>query len=345
MRKRARFSTVAGLAIATTFALATSPATAQLYAGKTITLIVGSAPGGGYDIYSRILSRHMPKHLPGNPTIVVQNMPGAGSMKAAEYLFSIAAKDGSVFGMVFPGALVEPLFDNTKKFRFEPTKFEFIGSADSGVRLCVTFHTSKIKTFEDAMKMESSFGGSGPGSSTTDYAVFLNALAGAKFKIVNGYKGSRDTIIAMERSELDGLCGLDSGSFKAMRPNWFNNPKLSNMIIQTSLEPDKDLEKLGVPSLWKYVSGEKRKIAELILAQQEFHRPYLAPPGTPAANMAALRKAFDASMADKALLADATKAGLSIEPKSAATVEKLIKGMYGSPPDLVAKARKALRGS
>jgi tripartite-type tricarboxylate transporter receptor subunit TctC len=345
MRKRAGLATAAGLAAATTLALATSPATAQLYAGKSITLIVGSAPGGGYDIYSRILSRHMPKHLPGNPTIVVQNMPGAGSMKAAEYLFSIAAKDGSVFGMVFPGALVEPLFDNTKKFRFEPTKFEFIGSADSGVRLCVTFHTSKIKTFEDAMKMESSFGGSGPGSSTTDYAVFLNALAGAKFKIVNGYKGSRDTIIAMERSELDGLCGLDSGSFKAMRPNWFNNPKLSNMIIQTSLEPDKDLEKLGVPSLWKYVSGEKRKIAELILAQQEFHRPYLAPPGTPAANMAALRKAFDASMADKALLADATKAGLSIEPKSAATVEKLIKGMYGSPPDLVAKARKALRGS
>jgi tripartite-type tricarboxylate transporter receptor subunit TctC len=344
MRYKFGVPTITALAATTTLALAASPATAQLYAGKTVTLVVGSAPGGGYDIYSRILSRHMPKHLPGNPTIIVQNMPGAGSMKAAEFIYTLAPKDGFTIGMLFPGSLVEPLFDNTKKFRFDPTKFEFIGSADSGVRLCVTFHTSKIKTFDDAMNIPSSFGGSGPGSSTTDYAEFLKALAGAKFKIVNGYKGSRDTIVAMERSELDGLCGLDSGSFKAMRPNWFNDPKLSHMIIQTSLEPDKELEKIGVPSLWKYVSGEKRKIAELILAQQEFHRPYVAPPGTPAEHLAALRKAFDASMKDKDLLADATKAGLSIEPKNAATVEKLIKGMYGSPPDLVEKARNALRG-
>ena len=344
MTTRAGAAVAALVAAAAGVALTAVPATAQIYAGKTINLVVGAAPGGGYDIYSRILSRHMPKHLPGNPTILVQNMPGAGSMKAAEYIFALAPKDGTTIGMLFPGALVEPLFDNKKKFRFVPTKFEFLGSADSGVRLCVTFHTSKIKTFEDAMKMPSSFGGSGPGSSTTDYAEFLNALAGTKFKIVNGYKGSRDTIVAMERSELDGLCGLDSGSFKAMRPNWFNNPKLSHMIVQTSLYPDKELEKLGVPSLWKYVKGENRKIAELILAQQEFHRPYIAPPGTSPAHVAALRKAFDAAMKDKALLADAAKANLSIEPKDAATVEKLIKDMYGSPPAMVEKARKALRG-
>jgi tripartite-type tricarboxylate transporter receptor subunit TctC len=325
--------------------LAINPASAELYTGKKIVLLVGSAPGGGYDLYSRIVAKHMPKYLPGKPSIIVQNMPGAGSMKAAEYLFSIAPKDGSTFGMVFPGALVEPLFDNKKKFRFTPTKFEFIGSIDSGVRLCVTSHTSKIKTFEDALKMPSSFGGSGPGSSTTDYVRFLNALTGTKIKIINGYKGSRTTLIAMERSELDGLCGLDSGSFKAMRPTWFNNPKLSNMILQTSITPSKALEELGVPSIWKYVTGENRKIAELILAQQEFHRPYLAPPSTSAPHVAALRKAFDEVVKDKGLLADADKSKLSVQPKDAATVSKLIKEMYGSPKDLVAKARKALRGS
>jgi tripartite-type tricarboxylate transporter receptor subunit TctC len=342
-----RFDCLATIALAATATsvLAVSPATAQLYAGKTLTLVVGAAPGGGYDIYSRILARHMPRYLPGNPTMVVQNMPGAGSMKAAEFIYALAPKDGYTIGMVFPGSLVEPLFDNKKKFRFDPTKFEFIGSADSGIRLCVTYQSSKIKTFEDAVKMPSSFGGSGPGSSTTDYAEFLNTLAGTKFKIVNGYKGSLDTIVAMERGELDGLCGLDSGSFKTMRPSWFNNPKLSHMIVQTSLYPDKELEKIGVPSLWKYVSGEKRKIAELILAQQEFHRPYLGPPGMSAPHLAELRKAFNAAVKDKDLLADAAKARLSIEPKDAATVQKLIKDMYGSPPELVEKARKALRGS
>ncbi|MDP4594018.1 MAG: tripartite tricarboxylate transporter substrate-binding protein [Beijerinckiaceae bacterium] len=321
-----------------------SMAFAQTYTGNKITLIVGSPPGGGYDFYSRILSRHMPKYLPGKPSIIVQNMPGAGSMKAAEYLYSIAPKDGSTFGMIFPGALVEPLFNNKKKFRFEPTQFEFIGSIDSGIRLCVTSGTSRIKTFEDAQKLPSSFGGSGPGSSTTDYAVFLNALAGAKFKIVNGYKGSRTTITAMERGELDGLCGLDSGSFQAMKPDWFNNPKLAHMIIQTSITPDAALEKLGVPSIWKYVKGENRKIAEIILAQQEFHRPYLAPPGTSAKHLALLRTAFDAAVKDKDLLAETGKAKLSVNAKNAATVAKLIKEIYGSPKDLIDKARVALRG-
>ncbi len=325
-------------------ALVSGPASAQLYAGKKISLIVGSPPGGGYDFYSRILSRHMPKYLPGNPTIVVQNMPGAGSMKAAEYLYAIAPKDGTVFGMVFPGALVEPLFDAKKKFRFVPTKYAFIGSIDSGVRLCVTYGTSKIKTFEDAQKMPSSFGGSGPGSSTTDYAHFLNVLAGTKIKIVNGYKGSRTTITAMEKGELDGICGLDSGSFQAMRPDWYNNSKLSHMIVQTSLTPSNELEKLGVPSIWKFVTGENRKVAELILAQQEFHRPYIAPPGTSAPHLAALRKAFDDVVRDKGLLAETAKAKLSVQPKDAATVGKLISDMYNSPPELVAKARHALRG-
>lgn len=339
MQHKMRF---AMLAVAAVSVVTINPAIAQLYAGKKINLIVGSPPGGGYDFYSRMLSRHMPKYLPGNPSIIVQNMPGAGSMKAAEYLYSIAPKDGTVFGIVFPGALVEPLFDNKRKFRFTPAKFEFLGSIDSGVRLCVTHGGSKIKTFDDALKMPSSFGGSGPGSSTTDYAQFLNILAGTKIKIVNGYKGSRSTINAMERNELDGICGLDSGSFQAMKTDWYKDRKLANMIVQTSITPDAELEKLGVPSIWKYVSGENRKVAELILAQQEFHRPYLAPPGTSAPHLAALRKAFDDVVKDKDMLAEAGKAKLDINPKDAATVGKLITGMYGAPEALVAKARQAL---
>lgn len=329
-------------ALAAAAALTTGSEAAEIYADKKITVIVGSPAGGGYDFYSRILSRHMPKYLPGKPTMIVQNMPGAGSMKAAEYLYGIAPKDGTTFGIVFPGALVEPLFDPKKKFRFVPSKFEYLGSIDSGVRLCVTYHTSKIKTFEDAQKIPSSFGGSGPGSSTTDYAHFLNVLAGAKIKIVNGYKGSRSTINAMERSELDGLCGLDSGSFQAMKPDWYNNPKLANMIIQTSITPSAELEKMGVPSIWKFVTGENRKVAELILAQQEFHRPYLAPPGTSKPHLEALRKAFNEVVKDKGLLAEMGKAKLSVQPKDSATVGNLIAGMYSAPEALVAKARAAL---
>lgn len=331
----------AGVAVAA-IALAAMPAPAQnFYEGKTVSLIVGTDAGGGYDIYGRAVGRHLGRHIPGRPQVIVQNMPGAGSGKAAEFLYVLAPKDGSTIGLIFPGMIVEPLMQ-PGKFRFEPTKFEFLGSADSGTRLCVTYKTSKIKTFEDALRLPSTFGGSAPGSSTTDYAQLLINLANTKMKVVNGYKSSIDTVLAMERGEVDGICGYDSSSFRAQKAEWFNTPE-AHMILQTALEPNAELARIGVPHIWKYISGENRRIAELVFAQQEFHRPFLAPPGVPADRLAVLRTAFMATMQDPEFLADATRMKLTIAPKDAATVTKLVKDMYASPPELVEKVRRALK--
>ncbi len=325
------------------FALAASPAVAQdFYAGKTINLTVGSGTGGGYDLYGRVVARHIGKYLPGKPNVIVQNMPGAGSMKAAEYIFTHAPKDGTAIAIVFPGAIVEPLIAGRQKFRFDPPKFEFLGSANSGARLCITFHTSKVKSFEDAQRIEATMGGSAAGDSTSDYALLLNALAGTKFKVVLGYKSTSETLLAVERGEVDGLCGFDASSLQAQRPAWYGT-KLTHMIVQASLEPRDDLTKLGAPSIWKFVSGDNRKAVELVLAQQEFHRPFIAPPGTASAQLALLRTAFEATMKDAEFLADAAKQNLDVAPKSAEVVSRLVQQMYATPPHLVELVTKALR--
>lgn len=321
--------------------LAGTASASDFYAGKTLTMVIGSGAGGGYDRYGRVVGKYMAKHIPGNPTLVPRNMPGAGSVKAAEFLFSLAPKDGTHIGIVQPGALVEPLFNSTRQFGFEPPKYEAIGSANSGTRLCVTFHTSKVKSMEDAMKIESTVGGNAPGSATTDYSLMLNNLAGTKFKVVNGYDTTAKVVLAMERGEVDGVCGFDTASLASQRPDWYGT-KLTHMIVQVGLTPDPDVEKLGAPSIWKYVTGRNRDVAELILAQQEFHRTFLAPPGTPAEQVAILRDAFDKAMVDPEFLAEAKKSKLDIAPKKGQFVGDLIKKIYNAPKDLVESAQKSM---
>ncbi len=341
MRATLKFLGIA-VSCATSALVGIAPLSAQgFYEGRTVNIVVGTDAGGGYDIYARTIGRHLGRQIPGKPTVIVQNMPGAGSAKAAEFLASMAPKDGQTIGLIFPGMVVEPLLQ-PGKFRFDPTKFEYLGSADSGTRLCVTHKSSKIKTFDDALKLPSIFGGSAFGSSTTDYAQLLINLTGAKMRIVNGYKSSIDTVLAAERGEVDGLCGYDSSSFRAQKPDWFNTPE-SHMILQAALEPFPEMTKLGVPHIWQYISGENRKIAEVVLAQQEFHRPFLAPPGTNPERLGILRTAFMATLRDTEFLADATKMKLTITPKDAATVTQLIKQMYASSPELIAKVNKALK--
>lgn len=313
----------------------------SFYEGKIIHLIVGTETGGGYDIYARTVARHIGRHIPGKPHVIVQNMPGAGSAKAADFLYSIAPKDGLTIGLIFPGMVIEPLMQ-PGKFRFDPTKYEYLGTADSGARLCITHRSSKIKTFDDALKMPSLFGGTAPGSSTTDYAQLLINLAGTKMKIVNGYVSTVDTVLAAERGEIDGLCGYDSSSFRAQKPDWFNTPE-AQMIVHASLEPFPELTKMGVPHIWQYVSGENRKIAEVILAQQEFHRPFITPPGVSKERLAVLRTAFMATMNDPQFLEDAKLMKLTIAAKDGETVSGLVQKMYGSSPELLEKVRRALK--
>jgi tripartite-type tricarboxylate transporter receptor subunit TctC len=314
----------------------------DFYQGKTVTLIVGNDAGGGFDVYARAVARHIDRHIPGRPRILVQNMPGAGSMKATEYINAVAPKDGTTFATVSPGALTEPLNAAPGKFNYDPTRFSYIGTADSGTRLCISYHTSKIKTFDDALAMPSIIGGTAAGSSTTDYANMLNALAGTKFKVVNGYKSTLDIMLALERGEVDVLCGYDTNSFKAARPDWYGTP-LVHMILQAGLEPNDTLTRMGVPSIWNYVTGENRKVAELIVSQQVFGRPYFAPPGVPAPLLATLRTAFMATLADPVFLDDAAKMKLDVSPKGGAEVAALIDRMYASPRDLIDRMMKAVR--
>ncbi len=318
-----------------------TPAAAQgFYERKQINLVVGVEAGPGYDAYARFVARHIVRFIPGKPNIIVQNMPGAGTAKAAEYLYAIAPKDGTVFGLIFPGTILAPLTE-PEKYRFDPPKFAYLGSADTGVRMCITYKTSKVKTFKDAMQIPSVFGGAQPGAAITDYSQMMVNLAGAKFKIVNGYRSTLPIMLAMERGEVDGICGIDMSSLRSMRPTWPDTGE-ANLLVQASLEPSKALLDRGVPTLWDFVTGDNRKTAEIVVAQQEFQRPFIAPPEIPADRLAILRKAFMESLADPETLAEADKMGLAIGPKDGDSVTRLVKQLYASPKDQVERLRKAL---
>ena len=314
----------------------------EYYEGKTISVIVGNDAGSGYDAYARLLTRHMGKYIPGAPPFVVRNMPGAGSIVAAQHMSQVAPKDGTAIATLFPGALVEPLTGDPAKYRYDPTKFEYLGTADSGTRLCFTMASSPVKTIEDARTQKVIIAGTAAGSSTTDYAWFMNALAGTKFEVVTGYKGPGDIFLAMERGEAAGICSVDSGTLMTLRPDWLATGKI-NVLVQAALEPNPTFSKYGLPPLWDFIQGENRAVAELIVSQQVFGRPFLAPPGTSQEAMAILRKAFMDAMKDEALLAEAAKMKLDINPRSGEEIAALVKKVYASPADLIEKMKKALR--
>ena len=312
---------------------------AGFYEGKQISIIVGSDAGSAYDGYSRLLSRHMGKYIEGNPTFVVQNMPGAGSIIAAQYIANIAPKDGTVIAMLFPGTLVEPLTGDPAKYRYSPVDFSYLGTADSGTRMCVTMASSGIRTIEDARKKKVVMAGTAPGSSTVDYAWFTNEVAGTNFEVVSGYKGPGDVLLAMERGEAAGVCALDSATIATMRPDWIGTGKI-NLLVQHGLEVNANLK---APPLWDFIKPEDRPVAELMVGQQVFGRPFVAPPGIPAEPLRILRAAFMSAMKDPALLEDAHKLKLDINPKNGEEIAGLVKKMYSSSPELLARLKKAIR--
>jgi tripartite-type tricarboxylate transporter receptor subunit TctC len=316
---------------------------ADFYAGKTIDFEVGADVGGGYDIYARTLARHMSRHIPGNPTIVVKNMPGAGSGRTALFISNVAPKDGSTLGALMPGAIIGPLLDDKAETQFDPTKVIYIGSADAGTRVCATFQSSKIKTFEDARSNRTIIGATAAGGATRDYAYLHNHTSGTKFDVVAGYKGTADITLAMERGEVDGTCGWDWSSVKSQKPDWLRDHKL-NVLVQVGLEPNPELSKMGVPEIWKYVAGEdNRKVVELVVSQQVFQRSYIAPPGTPADQVNTLRAAFDATVVDSQFLADAETARIAIQPLSGAKVQEIVAKLYATPKAIVERAKQVIK--
>jgi tripartite-type tricarboxylate transporter receptor subunit TctC len=332
------------VAAATLAALAAAPAhAADYYAGKTIELVVGGDAGGGYDIYARTLARHLNRHIAGTPSIIVKNMPGAGSTRAGIYMSSVAPKDGTSIAALMPGAIIGPLLDEKPNLQFDPTKVIYVGTADSGVRVCTTFQNSKIKSFADAQKAKTIVGASAAGGATRDYAFLHNKTAGTRFDVVSGYQGTVDIALAMERGEVDGLCGWDWSSVKSQKSDWVRDKKL-NILVQVSLTPLAELSDLGIPHIWTFVpNADDRRVAELVISQQVFQRSYVLPPGTRAESVDMLRKAFDATMSDPQFLADAEKMKVSITPLGGAEVQEVIRKLYTTPKDFVERAKTAIK--
>jgi tripartite-type tricarboxylate transporter receptor subunit TctC len=308
---------------------------AEFYKGKNVELYIGYSVGGGYDLYARMLARHMGKHMPGNPTIIPKNMEGAGSLRLANWLYNVGAKDGTVFGMIGRGTGFDPLLGH-KGAQFDATRFAWIGSANNEVSVCVAWHTSEIRNFDDLLKKELTVGGTGAAADTDQFPRIINGMLGTKMKIVTGYPGGNDVGLAMERGEVNGRCGWSWSSVKSTHQTWLRDKKI-NILVQLALEKHPDLPDVPlVTDLAK--TDEQRQVLKLIFARQVMGRPFLAPPGIPQDRVEVLRKALMDALTDKDLLAEADKAQLEINPVAGDRIQDLVKEVYQTPKEVAGKA-------
>jgi tripartite-type tricarboxylate transporter receptor subunit TctC len=309
----------------------------DFYKSNNVSLVIGYSAGGGYDAYARLLARFFGKHIPGNPTIVPQQMTGAGSLRSANYIYSVAPKDGSVFGTFSRSMGISPLID---KAAFDSRKFTWLGSVTDDDSLCVTWNTSPIKTWDDFLNKPSAFGGEGAGADPDIWALLYKNVYGAKVKLVSGYPGTNDIELAMQRGEVDGLCGFSWSTIKSTHPEWIAN-HLINIVVQAAIRKEPDLS--TVPMLTDLTADvEKLEITKVLLASQAMARPFAAPPDLPADRKAALVGAFDATMTDADFLAEAKKLDFDVRPVSGALIESLLTDLYATPKDVLAKAAKAI---
>ena len=311
------------------------------FKGKQISVIVGSSPGGGYDTYARLLARHFGAAIPGNPTVVVQNMSGAGSNRAAGYIYSVAPKDGTAIGAIFPGAVLQPLLSDVP-VQHDPNKLVYLGSANSDVYVCYVRSDAAVKTFKDLFDKELIVGASNPGATTYDLPLLLNNILGTRFRIVTGYPGSREITIALDRGEVQAACGLGWTGIEVLHPDWFAEDKI-RVLVQLSTKGHADLNKRGVPRAGDFArSDDERKVIELVISKGIFGRPYVLPPGVPPDRVAALRKAFVVALNDKNLRMEADKMQFDVDPIGGEELQKLVSDLYATPPHLIERARQAL---
>ena len=313
---------------------------ADFYKGKSISWILSAGAGGGYSSYALAFAPYFSAHIPGNPSIVVQNMPGGGGIRAMLYLNSVAPKDGTTLGLVHSSVPFAPLY-GIKAAAFDPRQMNWIGSIDASTGICVAWHTSGIATWQDMLTKPFMVGGSGAGSQMETMPEMLNKLFGTKIKVVSGYKGGNDIYLAMERGEMQGRCGGLISSIRSTRPDWFPQHKV-NVPIQIAITrnplfPD-------VPTVMELAQDDRTKnILQLVLAPLEMDRPILAPPGTPADRVAALRDAFHATMNDPAFIAEAVKDNLEIREISGQHVAEVLDDAYKMPPEITKAASDAMK--
>src|SRR5215468_10176636 len=313
---------------------------AAVFKDKTVDIYTGYTVGGGYDLYTRLLARHIGKHLPGNPTVVPKNMEGAASVRLANWLYNVAPKDGTAFGTIGRGTALDPLLGQPGA-QFDGTRFNWIGSANDEVSVCVAWHTTGFATFDDLVKKELLIGGTGPGDDTVQFPKVLVGVLGAKLRIIAGYPGGNDAVLAMERGELQGRCGWSYSSIKAAHPDWLAQKKIA-ILVQFALAKHPELA--DVPLVIDLAKTEdQRQLLKFVFARQVMGRPYLAPPGVPPATVAALRRAFMETMADKDFLADAARGKLEITPVSGERIQELVAELYKTPPELTKRLADMLK--
>ncbi|MDP2357530.1 MAG: tripartite tricarboxylate transporter substrate-binding protein [Beijerinckiaceae bacterium] len=321
--------------------LAAADPIADFYKGKQVTLVVGATAGGGYDLYARLVGRHIGRRLPGNPTVVVANMPGAGGNTSAAYVANVAAKDGTVIGAVQTGTLLDQLISpNAAQIKHDARTLNYIGSANSEVFTCLVDASLPIKSFADLFEQEIIFGSSG--GTTRDMPVALKSILGARIKLIPGYGGTREIGMAIERKEVSGLCGMGWTSIQSQRPDWFEK-KLVRVLVQESAVGDPALNRQGVPLSVSFAkNAEQRLMLELLYSQGVFTRPFIMAPEAPKERVTAMREAFVDALSDPQAHAEATKQKLVITIINGQDLQEMVRKIYTTPAATIEKLKRAL---
>jgi tripartite-type tricarboxylate transporter receptor subunit TctC len=327
------------LALAPTAATAQSPA--EFYKGKNVELYIGYSVGGAYDLYARVLARHLGRHIPGNPTIIPKNMEGAGSLRLANWLYNVGAKDGTVLATIGRGTGFDPLL-GSKGAQFQADKFTWIGSANNEVSICVAWKGSGITKFEDTMTKELIVGGTGAAADTDQFPRIINGVLGTKMKIITGYPGGNDVNLAMERGEVGGRGSNSWASWKSTRPQWLAEKKVI-VLVQVGVTRNPELP--DIPTLQDLAKNEAdRQVLTFISADTAISRPLVTSAGVPPERVEALRRAFDAAMKDSDFLAEAEKSKTDISPMTGEEAQKIAEATINAPAEVRSRASKLIEG-
>jgi len=317
-----------------------SAAAQDFYRGKTIELIISTGVGGGLDANARVVARHLANHIPGQPTIVPKNMPGAGHIRAANYVFTQAPKDGTTIATFIPVFVMAQVLERSRSIQFNPAQFNWLASTSSSNSTVYVWHTSSIKSVEDATRRQVLMGGTGVGSYTVIYPTVMNSVIGTRFKLVTGYQSAAEVGLALERGEIEGRAGNNFNSLKAENGEWLRTGKI-RLIAQVGLR--RDAEFPDVPLMTDFAKDDSaRQILQLFSTDVVIGRPFVTSPGVPAERVALLRRAFDAMLSDPAYLEDSRKAGLDVSPTDGASIQTVVNELVNTPDDIVAKAKLAM---
>ena len=329
-------------ALLTIPAFAVADEVADFYRGKQVKLIIGYAPGTGYDVHARLLGRHLGRHIPGDPTIVPQTMEGAGSLRAGLYVFNVAEKDGLTIGAMNRSMVLAPLLGtlDASQANFDPRQLGWVGSMNSATTVGVVWGASGLTKFDDLRQKEVIVSSDQTTSDSYVFAQLMNNLLGTKLKVITGYSGTTASYLAMERGETTGYMGTSYSSLKSTKPDWIRDKKV-NILIQVALKADPELPDVPVITALAKTPSEKQAL-ELLLAPQEMARPYFTTPGVDPKRLAALQKAFMDTMRDPAFIADAQKMSIDIDPMDGKDIKLLLEKIYKTPPEAIEASKRAI---